>query len=62
MYIDDRTDVEELRQTLKVLLDRDIRPSGEHVHESNPAIMNTVAFILEHRDIFEHNLARGWKP
>jgi len=55
-------DVDQLREVLRVLLDRDTRPSGEHVPEDIPHIAQATVFIMNNRKAIEYNLKRGLKP
>ena len=55
-------DVDQLREVLRVLLDRDTRPSGEHVPEDIPHIAQATIFIMDNRKAIEYNLKRGLKP
>ena len=50
-------DLESFDEALALLLNRDLRPAGQHVPEGNPFVAAATKYLLIYRDVIQHCLS-----
>ena len=62
MPVNEQIDARRFREAIGLLLNRDLRPDGEHIDTDNPYLALATKFVLFNRELFREKLARGWTP